>query len=166
MTDISWFNKKSVRKQKIQLRRKPTTRRGPSPKYSPIQHIHRAPKIEKPRVDMPFVKSPSYSFLDIKARDFAKDMSVSELKSIEAGGNTITKILWHSGGGCLTCDEMGASGEWTSLEDFLGSRGSTSFRGKEVGIYSFTHPECTCHLEVFYTTADGSEEIRNVGPYA
>lgn len=162
---MRWFSKKAadkIRKQKIRIREKPKAPSGQNPEYTSPEHRQRAPKIKKPRVQRPFVTE--FSSMHVNAH--AQDMSTSELDMHDKGeAGPITSIIWRTnGGGCPKCAPLNDM-QWESLGDFLAGReiASAPKTGKPVALYGYTHPECSCWLEL---TLANSEETVLVGPYA
>lgn len=157
---MKWFTKKALRKQKLRVRESPKPK-APAPKYVAPREQPRGPKIVKPRVELPFVGSG----LNVTANPHRQDMSLSALQSVQAeaamhGG--IVSVDWNlSGAACTKCQIAQEAGPWDSVQSFLNGRPmAVSPNGKPVGIFGYSHPDCSCTLTIYY----GDEQTATVSP--
>ena len=147
---MKWFTKsKALRKQKIKVRKAPASTSAPKPKYQKTKQPERGPKIVQPHVEVPFIGA------SLERQALIQDSSLLQLESLRHDTN-ITSVEWNlSGGACAKCQAAQQSGPWNSVGEFLDNRPiAVSPNGKPVGIYGYSHPECSCNITIFY--ADGN----------
>ena len=165
---IKWFSTSAdTFKGKVRPRKAPTVPKTKAPKYKEQPQKYRGPKVRKPHVERPFSDVPM-AVSQVTAAS-GMDISLEELNSIN-NLSPISSIEWIFGGndgckktadGALLCKNLGGK-EWNSLESFIKGRKSGGGIAAGAGMYSYSHPGCTCQLRV--TSDDGAENV--LGPYS
>lgn len=168
---IKWFStqaKEKAFKGIKPVKKKPKAPEAPKPKYKSPAPVTRLPKLQKPKVDVPFIDAPRSvgKLVTADERD-ASSLAIQDLMdSIESRGLSLDRVTWSKEGGSKDDDGWCASLNGRSWPDFEALfaeqwRKPDKYRRRDMregyeadGIIGVSHPGCRCYLKAYLD--DGS----------
>jgi hypothetical protein len=158
MASIEWY--RGAGKRVLTPRRdKPRAPKNVRPKKPKKLGLPRFPKIEKPRVHLPFVQAYNNKFhSNLSAAGLSEVMRIAERNHLKAG-----EVRWVRGSelshrredgrvvdecplveGRKLCDILGIM-SWGTLDEFISDCGGSD---KAEGIWAMSHINCRCHITI------------------
>jgi hypothetical protein len=168
---IKWFSTQARTKPfkgMSPARKKPKAPSAPKPKYKSPAPTQRLPKLQKPKVDVPFIEAPKQvgKLVVADERDASSFACTEMIQIVESRGLEIDRITWNkthgSGDDDGLCARL-ASRAWPDFEALFAEQATKpdKYRRRDMregyeadGIIGVSHPGCRCYLKVFLD--DGS----------
>jgi hypothetical protein len=168
---IKWFSTQARTKPfkgNRPVKKKPVAPSAPKPKYKSQAPTQRLPKLQKPKVDVPFIEAPRQvgKLVVADERDPSSFACMEMVEIVESRGLGIDRITWNKNSGSGDDDGLCArlaSRAWPDFDALFAEQSNKpeKYRRRDMregyeadGIIGVSHPGCHCYLKVFLD--DGS----------